>query len=64
MTDLEASRPEPQYGNSSGPHQGYDPNQPRVPSGHSDGGQWTKTPGSGAPRARPGRTPAPYGTPR
>jgi hypothetical protein len=49
MTDLEASRPEPQYGNSSGPHQGYDPNQPRVPSGHSDGGQWTKTPGSGAP---------------
>ena len=49
MTDLEASRPEPQYGNSSGPHQGYDPNQPRVPSGHSDGGQWTKTPGGGAP---------------
>ena len=49
MTDLETSRPEPQYGNSSGPHQGYDPNQPRVPSGHSDGGQWTKTPGGGAP---------------
>jgi hypothetical protein len=20
---------------------GYDPNQPRVPAGHSDGGQWT-----------------------
>jgi hypothetical protein len=49
MPDLEASRPEPQYGNSPGPHHGYDPNQPRVPSGHSDGGQWTKTPGSGAP---------------
>ena len=22
---------------------GFDPNQPRVPAGHSDGGQWTKT---------------------
>ena len=22
-------------------HGGYDPNQPRVPAGHSDGGQWT-----------------------
>jgi hypothetical protein len=21
---------------------GYDPNQPRVPAGHSDGGQWTR----------------------
>jgi hypothetical protein len=49
MTDLEASRPERQYGDSPGSHHGYDPNQPRVPSGHSDGGQWTKTPGGGAP---------------
>jgi hypothetical protein len=24
-------------------HHGYDPNQPRVPKGHSDGGQWTNT---------------------
>jgi hypothetical protein len=48
MPDLEASRPEPNYGNGSGPHHGYNPNQPRVPSGHSDGGQWTKT-GGGAP---------------
>ena len=47
MPDLEASRSEPQHGN--GPHHGYDPNQPRVPSGHSDGGQWTKTPGGGIP---------------
>ena len=47
MPDLEASRSEPQHGN--GPHHGYDPNQPRVPSGHSDGGQWTKTPGGGTP---------------
>lgn len=25
---------------------GFDPNQPRVPRGHSDGGQWTRTGGS------------------
>ena len=43
MPDLESSRPTPNSGNSPGPHHGYDPNQPRVPSGHSDGGQWTKT---------------------
>jgi hypothetical protein len=49
LPDLESSRPEPHHGNSAGPHHGYDPNQPRVPSGHSDGGQWTKTPGSGTP---------------
>jgi hypothetical protein len=28
-------------------HHGYDPNQPRVSAGHSDGGQWTAEPGSG-----------------
>ena len=49
MPDLESSRREPNHGNSSGPHHGYDPTQPRVPSGHGDGGQWTKTPGGGAP---------------
>jgi hypothetical protein len=48
MPDLESSRSEPNHGNSPGPHHGYDPNQPRVPSGHGDGGQWTKTPGGGA----------------
>jgi hypothetical protein len=48
MPDLESSRPTPNSGNSPGAHHGYDPNQPRVPSGHSDGGQWTKT-GSGTP---------------
>ena len=49
MPDLDSSRPTPNSGNSPGPHHGYDPNQPRVPSGHSDGGQWTKTPGGGTP---------------
>ena len=49
MPDLKSSRSAPNYGNSPGPHHGYDPTQPRVPSGHSDGGQWTKTPGGGAP---------------
>jgi hypothetical protein len=34
--------------NSPTPHRGYDPNQPRVPAGHDDGGQWTRTPGGGA----------------
>ena len=48
MPDLESSRGAPNSGNNPGPHHGYDPNQPRVPSGHSDGGQWTKT-GSGTP---------------
>ena len=48
MPDLESSRPTPNSGNSPGAHHGYDPNQPRVPSGHGDGGQWTKT-GGGTP---------------
>ena len=48
MPDLESSRPTPNSGNSPGGHHGYDPNQPRVPSGHGDGGQWTKT-GGGTP---------------
>jgi hypothetical protein len=28
---------------------GFDPNEPRVPAGHSDGGRWTDRPGAGAP---------------
>jgi hypothetical protein len=28
------------------PHGGYDPNQPRVPKGRSDGGRWTSTVGA------------------
>jgi hypothetical protein len=32
--------PRPGLGSGHGP--GYDRNQPRVPAGHSDGGQWTK----------------------
>ena len=52
MPDLESSRPTPNSGNSPGPHHGYDPNQPRVPSGHGDGGQWTKTGGGTSTIAR------------
>jgi hypothetical protein len=48
MPDLESSRATPNSGHSPGAHHGYDPNQPRVPSGHGDGGQWTKT-GGGTP---------------
>jgi hypothetical protein len=49
-TDLEAtgSGLQPQGGSPTS-HHGYDPNQPRVPAGHTDGGQWTSTPGGGAP---------------
>ena len=47
--DFEATRSPVQAGDGPRPHQGYDPNQPRVPSGHRDGGQWTRTGGSGAP---------------
>jgi hypothetical protein len=33
---------EPPHLGVQGPHRrGYDPNQPRVPAGHPDGGQWT-----------------------
>jgi hypothetical protein len=45
--DLEAVRSPLQAGDGTRPHHGYDPNQPRVPAGHRDGGQWTRTPGSG-----------------
>jgi hypothetical protein len=38
-----------QFGDADGGH-GYDPNQPRVPAGHSDGGQWTNKAG-GRPTA-------------
>jgi len=39
----------PEFGH--GQH-GYDPNQPRVPKGHSDGGQWTSAGGGSASRTR------------
>src|SRR5262249_10660269 len=32
-------------------HSHYNPNQPRVPAGHSDGGQWTRI-GAGVAQAR------------
>jgi hypothetical protein len=50
--------PRPSFG---GAQRGYDPNQPRVPAGNPDGGQWTDAGGSGdldelsaARRRRPG----------
>jgi hypothetical protein len=49
--DLEVRSPL-QAGDGTRPHHGYDPNQPRVPAGHRDGGQWTRTGGSGAPASR------------
>jgi hypothetical protein len=33
---------------------GYDPHQPRVPAGHSDGGQWTREGGVNTKRTSPG----------
>ncbi|MBX9773321.1 MAG: hypothetical protein K2Y71_02820 [Xanthobacteraceae bacterium] len=33
---------QPPLSSGSGHGHGYDPNQPRVPAGHPDGGQWTK----------------------
>jgi len=50
-SDLEFLRTRLQLGGGLPPHHGYDPNQPRVSAGHRDGGQWTKTPGSGSPAA-------------
>jgi hypothetical protein len=47
--DLEAMRSRLQGSDGARPHHGYDPNQPRVPAGRRDGGQWTRTGGSGAP---------------
>jgi hypothetical protein len=47
--DFEATRGPLQASDGPRPHHGYDPNQPRVPAGHRDGGQWTRTGGSGAP---------------
>lgn len=52
----------PQFGRDQN---GYDPNQPRVPKGHSDGGQWTSG-GGEAPEASPNRLAfdaSPAGTP-
>jgi hypothetical protein len=48
-TDLEGGRSRLQPGDRPSSHHGYDPNQPRVPAGHRDGGQWTATPGGSAP---------------
>ena len=53
-SDSDASSPtnaqRPVHG-AHGQHRGYDPNQPRVPAGHSDGGEWAKKPGGGSPSA-------------
>ena len=52
MRDPDALRPEWERMQRAYRGRGYDPNQPRVPAGHSDGGQWTDTGGSAA---HPGR---------
>jgi hypothetical protein len=41
LTIAELLRGSDKLGESTG-HDGYDPNQPRVPAGHPDGGQWTR----------------------
>lgn len=39
---MRGGRAAPSLSSIGGPgRNGYDPNQPRVPAGHSDGGQWT-----------------------
>lgn len=43
MRDPDALRHESERMPSSGRSGHYDPNQPRVPAGHSEGGQWTDT---------------------
>jgi SCP1.201-like deaminase len=40
---LAAMRAEVEASNRTRPRHGYDPNQPRVPKGQPDGGQWTST---------------------
>jgi hypothetical protein len=44
----ETGSPGHQPDDGHGDH-GFDPNQPRVPAGHSDGGQWTDEPGGDGP---------------
>jgi hypothetical protein len=52
--DLAALRARQQFVRDALARHGYNPNQPRVPAGHSEGGQWTRTgggtPASGAAR--------------
>ena len=43
----DATEARPQIDSGDGRHR-YDPNQPRVPAGHSDGGQWTNKIGESA----------------
>jgi len=38
---LAAMRAEEEQASHTSRHHGYDPNQPRVPKGRHDGGQWT-----------------------
>ena len=49
---------EDQASHSSHRGHGYDPNQPRVPKGHTGGGQWTST--GGAPTIEPPAAQPPY----
>jgi hypothetical protein len=51
MRDPDALRHEWDYMQRLSRRGHYDPNQPRVPAGHSDGGQWTTTGGRPASSA-------------
>jgi hypothetical protein len=52
MRDPDALRPEWERMQRANRAREYDPNQPRVPAGHSDGGQWTSRGGLGAGSGR------------
>jgi hypothetical protein len=52
MRDPDALRPEWERMQRANRARGYDPNQPRVSAGHSDGGQWTSLGSSGAGSGR------------
>jgi hypothetical protein len=45
-----------------GRRSGYDPNQPRVPAGNPDGGQWTSSGGGSPVRLAVERTPRGFGS--
>jgi hypothetical protein len=64
---MRGGRADPGRDSIGRPGHGYDPHQPRVPAGHSDGGQWTDKEGDDAEaRGRivtPGLTPDNYWLP-
>ena len=57
LTVAELMRGTVKHGQSAG-RGAHDPNQPRVPAGHPDGGQWTSTGVSSGERISDARIPA------